>query len=289
MSIRIAVVNFWEGAFDEDFFSYFLSLAVDGDFHLANDPSGADVVISSVFGKIKTIPEKTIFYTGENVRPDFRKCRFSLSFDVDAWDGRNFYLPLWYSRIAWPGFKYRRKVENSTHGNEALIPLSVLTSGRPHDGTPKSKFCVFFAGNPEVNRINLFRKICSFKPVDGFGLLFGKPLFSSKSEVLKDYKFCLCAENDFYPGYITEKLFDAYSGGAVPIYFGGVAADGLINRRAFINFDGNSDTMLQQIIALDGIDAFYQRVHREPLLLAEPKLEPAVEFLRHCIIQVLKS
>lgn len=289
MSIKIAVVNFWPGAFSNDFMSYFVSSAVGSDLNLTEDPSAADVVISSVFGNIKTSPEKTIFYTGENVRPDFRKCRFSFSFDQDPWDGRNFYLPFWYQKLAWPGYEYIRKAERSTHGNEKPIPISYLTSRRTAPARPKEKFCAFFAGNPEVNRINLLMKITSYKPVDGFGYMFGNPFFQSKNELLKDYKFCLCAENDFYPGYVTEKLFDAYAGGSLPIYFGGLPNDGFINRRAFINFDGNTDTMIQQIIAMDGIETLYQRVFQEPLLLAEPKLEPAIEFLRHCISDVTKN
>lgn len=283
MRIKISIVNFWDGAFSNDFLAYYLRLATENKFEIINNHHDADIVFSSVFGNIKTNPEKTIFYTGENIRPDFQKCKYSLSFDLDHWDQRNFYLPLWYSKIAWPGFEFVRKVEKSTHGNEKPVAISTLTSRRNTTEIHKSKFCAFFAGNPEVNRINLLRKITTYKNVDGFGYMFGKPFFDSKNELLKEYKFCLCPENDFYPGYVTEKLFDAYIGGSIPIYFGGLPEDGLINKRAFVNFQTNSDTMLQQIISLDCIETLYDRMFSEPLLLTEPSLNTAIDFLRHCI------
>lgn len=286
MSIKIAAVDFWPDAFSNDFLSYIVGLATDGNYELTGNLAEADVCFSSVFGKTQTPQDKTIKLIWENVRPDHGKCRFSLSQDLDGWDGRNFYLPIWYGRIAWPGFRYIRKSPQSTHGNEMPMELDSLVSGRSN-GQTKSKFCAFFAGNPEVNRINMMRKIGTYKPVDGYGLMFKKPFYRPKEELLAEYKFCLCAENGFHPGYVTEKLFDAYVGGTIPIYFGGIPQDSLFNRRAFINFDGaNSDAFLQQIVALDSSEELYRRMHSEPLLLGKPKLEPAVEFLRRCLSEI---
>jgi alpha(1,3/1,4) fucosyltransferase len=42
-----------------------------------------------------------------------------------------------------------------------------------------------------------------------------------KNEILKQYKFCICYENARdIPGYITEKIFDCFFAGCVPIYWG---------------------------------------------------------------------
>lgn len=282
MKLKIATVNFWDTAFQNDFLHYFIKSVTNDNYEFVTDIENCDVIFSSVFGKIKTKREKTIFYTGENIRPDFTKCAFSLSFDVDSWDSRNYYLPFWMSRILWPGFNYLQMRKMHTHGNETPIPINELIYPRNID-FEKSKFCAFFAGNPEVNRINLMRKINSYKTVSGYGLLFGNPFFDEKKKVLKDYKFTLCAENDYYPGYVTEKLFDAYSSGTVPIYFGGIPEGSPINKKAFINFNGNTDTLLQQIFALDNSDTLYNRIYREPLLTAQPEIESAIRFTRNCI------
>ena len=37
------------------------------------------------------------------------------------------------------------------------------------------------------------------------------------------YRYVLCPENSFYPGYITEKLIHASFSGAVSLYWGGIS------------------------------------------------------------------
>ena len=41
-----------------------------------------------------------------------------------------------------------------------------------------------------------------------------------KLDTLLKYKFTLCFENSIFPGYVTEKLFDALLANTVPIYLG---------------------------------------------------------------------
>ena len=43
---------------------------------------------------------------------------------------------------------------------------------------------------------------------------------SKKLEILRQYKFSLCLENTSFPGYITEKIFDCFVAGVVPVYLG---------------------------------------------------------------------
>lgn len=43
---------------------------------------------------------------------------------------------------------------------------------------------------------------------------------SSKVDLLRRYRFCLVMENQRQNGYITEKLFDCFPAGTVPIYWG---------------------------------------------------------------------
>lgn len=40
-----------------------------------------------------------------------------------------------------------------------------------------------------------------------------------KRDTIKNYKFCYCMENARYNGYITEKIWDVWFSGSVPIYF----------------------------------------------------------------------
>ncbi len=59
---------------------------------------------------------------------------------------------------------------------------------------------------------------------------------TSKREILKQYKFSICYENarDF-PGYITEKIFDCFFSGCVPIYLGAPNVTEYIPENCFID------------------------------------------------------
>jgi len=48
-----------------------------------------------------------------------------------------------------------------------------------------------------------------------------QPTFcENKIETISNYKFCICAENVEYDGYVTEKIIDCFIAGTIPIYFG---------------------------------------------------------------------
>jgi len=279
---KVCVVNFWDGAFDGDFFEFFFRTAFDGiDYVLS--PHEADVVISSVFGHTETDPKKTIMYIGENVRPNFINYSHSLSFDHDDYGGRNFRLPLWWSRLAWDGFKQKPRKQNShNHGYEDLISIDSLTKGRTLDLSQKTKFCAMVAGNPEGLRVNLFNSLSQYKQVDGYGLMFGNSLRQSKFDILPEYKFCLCPENSVYDGYITEKLIDAYAGLTVPLYSGDISVNEDFNSHAYLNYQivKRMEWFVDKVKAFDEDLEFYQTTYEQPLLTKEPKLDDAIAFVR---------
>ena len=57
----------------------------------------------------------------------------------------------------------------------------------------------------------------------------------SKIQVLKQYKFCICYENmSNINGYVTEKIFDCFHAGVVPVYGGAANISRYIPRNCFI-------------------------------------------------------
>lgn len=282
---KLCVVNFWEGAFDGDFFDYFFRTAFDGVVYTHN-PHEADLVVTSVFGHVHTDPAKTLAFIGENIRPNFVGYGYSLSFDYDTYHGRNFRLPLWYARLAWDGFEQKPRHDNAhNHGYEQLIDIKSLTRPRKLDIKAKDKFCALIANNPEGLRINLYNSISKYKQVDGYGNMFRNPLRKSKFAILPEYKFCLCPENSFYDGYITEKLIDAYAGLTVPLYSGDFSVDCDFNEWAFLNYQNTRD-MKQFVDNVKWWDEHlesYQFTYEQPLLREEPKLDDAIAFVRSIV------
>jgi hypothetical protein len=282
---KLCVVNFWEGAFDGDFFDFFFNACFDSVIY-TNNPHDADLIITSVFGNVATDPAKTLAYIGENIRPNFIGYNHSLSFDWDNYGGRNHRLPLWYSRLAWDGFEQKPRKDNMhNHGYEQLIPIKSLTQGRKLDIASKDKFCALIANNPEGLRINLYNSLSKYKQVDGYGNMFNNPLRKSKFAILPEYKFCLCPENSIYDGYITEKLIDAYAGGCVPIYSGDLSVLRAFNINAFFNYQEklSMERLVQAIKDYDTKDIWYEQMYIQPLLKGEPILDDAIAFVRSIV------
>lgn len=57
----------------------------------------------------------------------------------------------------------------------------------------------------------------------------------SKYEVLSRYRFCLCFENMAMQGYITEKLFDCFYAGTIPLYLGAKNISNLVPPAAYVD------------------------------------------------------
>ena len=66
----------------------------------------------------------------------------------------------------------------------------------------------------------------------------------SKAETLSRYKFAICFENMILPGWITEKIFDCFAAGCVPVYWGAPEITDVIPAECFIDmrqFEGFHD------------------------------------------------
>jgi hypothetical protein len=282
---KLCFVNFWDGAFDGDFLDYFFNICFNGITYTSN-PHEADLVVTSVFGNVHTDPAKSIAFIGENIRPNFVNYNHSLSFDYDSYGNRNCRLPLWYARLAWPGFVQKpRKPNAHNHGYEDLIDIKSLLRPRTFDISQKNKFCAMIAGNPEGLRVVLYNSISQYKQVDGYGNMFGNSLRQSKFDILPEYKFCLCPENSIYDGYVTEKLIDAYAGGTVPIYSGDFSVSADFDNNAFLNYqeDIRMDWLVEHISELDENIELYRFVYEQPLLKKAPKLDDAIAFVRNIV------
>ena len=64
---------------------------------------------------------------------------------------------------------------------------------------------------------------------------------SEKLAVLNRFKFALCFENCVFPGYVTEKIFDCFLAGCIPIYFGAPDIRKFVPQDAFIDFTEFAD------------------------------------------------
>lgn len=68
----------------------------------------------------------------------------------------------------------------------------------------------------------------------------------TKLEAMRQFKFSICFENCNFPGYITEKIFDCFLAGCIPVYYGASDIKLSIPAETFIDY-----TRFKDIKALD--------------------------------------
>ncbi len=74
-----------------------------------------------------------------------------------------------------------------------------------------------------------------------------------KIATLANYKFTLCIENVSFPGYVTEKIIEAFVAGTVPVYWGAPDIERIIPAEAYVNAD-RFNTIDDLIDYLESID-----------------------------------
>ena len=125
----------------------------------------------------------------------------------------------------------------------------------------EKKFCVLMTHRLTGDRAQLIR-FFETKPFEEFdcygfnpilntdrykGQIPGHPTSHHKLDILKNYRFCICFENDLLNGYISEKIFSAFAAGCVPIYLGASNITQYIPTNCFIDrrdFDTDNELCL---------------------------------------------
>ena len=150
---------------------------------------------------------------------------------------------------------------------------------RKMDDFDNKKFCSFVQKNPGCKyRNDYFNILSNIDRVDAAGPLFNNmdggwrpPDVAAKVKFMSDYKFNLCFENSSYPGYCTEKLFEALCAKTVPIYWGSPTAALDFNPAAFINrYNFASDQQfIDFIIQVSNNKELYNHYYLQPMFRDE--------------------
>lgn len=258
--IQIQFVDFWPH-FDPTNNFFINLLQTKFDVEVSKKP---DIVFYSVFGsKHKAYNCCKIFYTGENIRPDFTQCDFAFSFD-HLHQKNHYRLPiyaLYLDRFLNEPNRYNPEVLIKTENDIEQLMRS------------KNKFCNFIYSNSlGQKRINFFDKLSKYKTIDAPGRVrnnMGKVLKGTEADKLKfmsEYKFSIAFENASYPGYTTEKLIHPMVAGSLPIYWGNELVHLDFNPKSFINYFDfeNEEALIEWIINVDRDDDLYRKYLLEP-------------------------
>jgi hypothetical protein len=283
--MNISFSDFWDGFDPNNNFFRDLILSIDNSYSFIPFSNDTDILIYSCFGKLHSNTNtrvKKIFYTGENLRPNYNDCQYSLTFDFDSYNGKNIRLPLWILQIDW--------FSKTNYTNpQYVIPLEYIKTN-PLTRKNKDKFCCIVFNSRSPHRWEIIEKLGKYKKVDCYGKPFGNWFYGedNKLKTISDYKFNICFENSISPGYYTEKMIHAKTAGCLPLYWADNNCHKDFNPRSFLNlYDfGSLDDFIEKIIYLDQNDSEYKRITSEYLFAnKEPTLDNLKIQLRNILCQ----
>lgn len=240
-----------------------------------------------------------IFYTPENLVPDFNICDYAMGFNYIDFQDRYIRYPIYmlgkYNYYA--GDDYALDLERARHKHED-VKLQLEN---------KTDFCSFVYSNADAAkcREKIFSKLSEYKQVNSGGRYnnnVGGPV-SSKLEFQKKHKFVIAFENTAGCGYTTEKIVHAFSAGAVPIYWGNPAITKEFNENSFIDCnkmgltekgeDEIIDKIVEKVIELDNNDSAYLKMLETPAFLnqnyVEKKQAELIRFLYNIFDQPIEK
>lgn len=218
-----------------------------------------------------------IWFTGENVRPPVeRDFDAFLSFDLDSFGGRNYYFPLIYLSLN-PYINNSQKRLGIEYKSQNLLePRSMQGKKIPNS------ICIIAGKHPI--RTAVVQEFTKYFHVDVFGGLANAAV-KEKYSIARNYEYMFCLENDLYPGYVTEKLVEAYVCETVPLYWGSTEGNPYLNDKSFLNLRDYKDIAAWASHVSRISEQEYIEIYKEPLLRSGPPIEDQLSKLFQSFLQ----
>ena len=231
-----------------------------------------------------------IFFTGENIHPNFNFCDYAIGFDYIEFGDRFYRLPLYLLATV-----YQPKELEQAKSIDFTKKLSMSKE----DLSEKTEFCSFVYSNylADNARKIFFDKLSAYKKINSGGAYLnnigGK--VDNKLEFEMKHKFSIAFENSSRSGYTTEKIVTSLMARTIPIYWGNPDIHKEFNEKRFINCHRykNFDEVVEKIKEIDNNDDLYLSIINEPITVPEYNFEEIRKnfeiFLRNIFDQPLTS
>lgn len=277
--IKINFIDFWPG-FQKDNNFFYNILIKYYDVEISENP---DYVFCSWFSRkhYKYQDCVKIYYTGENIVPDFNVYDYAMGFHYIDFEDRYLRLPhyvLYSDRIP-------LALKKHTYDDEYYLQ--------------KKKFCNYVVSNPNADemRDRMLDALNKYKTVDSGGRYrnnVGGPV-EDKIAFAKQYRFSLAFENSSTNGYTTEKIFEAFAADTIPIYWGSKSIAKEFNPAAFVNCHDFQDleSVVERVKVIYEDEGLYLQMMKAPILLEDSEAKKCLDddytdsFLRNIFDQDL--
>lgn len=246
--ITIAYVNFWKDPTNDNYFTKFIEYNI-GDVNVIKHTDNPDILIASCMGNINIIrtidASCKIFYYGENLdryppynNDDLLQNTFDLIVGFKNTDltKKQIRFPLWL--IYYKYYKFDEHDNILTHIQKSYVrnlnAKNIFGSiiSRHDRGGQRTKI---------YDELSKYGKIISPGMFRNNAPCIGKSI-EEKIHFISSSVYNICPENSNYEGYCTEKIFHAFEGGTIPLYWGITKPEPDIineNKYCFCNVDNH--------------------------------------------------
>jgi hypothetical protein len=270
--ITLAYVNFWKDPTNDNYFTEFINENINS-VKIVNYNDNPDILIASINGDINIIKNSfakcKIFYYGENLNrfPPYNNEKLVLDtfdlivgFKYTNLEKKQIRFPLWLMYYKFYNYKTEnnlihyienRYIENKKKENKKISTTLICRHDREGQRTKiyneivRNNYCHIYC--PGIFNHNTNDKL-GIKVED-------KINYISKSI------YNICPENSTFEGYFTEKIFQAFEGGTIPLYWAiDLPEKGLINENkyCFCNINSPNELKIQIKHAMTNPDYYLE-------------------------------
>jgi hypothetical protein len=227
--VRLRYANFFPGFSDALCLSHVLmELADEYAFVFEGEP---DILLVNCYsqGPVGETGALKVGYFTENIAPDLTNFDYFFGCEYTPLIGDSRYCKRVYGPLAVHTF------------DGCADPAAALAA--------KSEFCNYIYTSRVGYRERFYDALSRYKPVRAPGKSRNNcqdlaardagDWHAAKRAYLSKFKFTVAMENSRRPGYVTEKLFDAFDADTVPIYWGDPALEAIVNKDAVVWIEGD--------------------------------------------------
>ena len=118
----------------------------------------------------------------------------------------------------------------------------------------------------------------------------GQPVpIGGKDAFMQQYKFSIAGEHIQRPGYVTEKIADAFRAGCIPIYVGDPLLLEEWNSESMVFWNGENDTLnevISRIKEIDNDDVLYREMLMKNKFNSENYLGEITDLFENFLIMI---
>lgn len=259
ITVRIEDADWFPGLDKQaDFFIEILRKKYDVTV-LTDDTTNPNILFFTCYGgdNLKWTNCIRIYHTAERDFPNYNLCDYAIGLSDLGFKERFLHFPsyVYYNDVL-------RKCEASL--NDKIDQEKALERG----------FCSTVVSDPFRDPVffQFFDKLNKYKKIDSGGRVNNTTGYRvpDKLDFISKYKFNLAFENMLAPGYVTEKIVDAFIAKTIPIYWGSDWVKKEFGEGGYINIsDFNSiNDAIEYIKTVDNDDDLYMSIlEKGPKLL----------------------